>query len=47
MEQRAVAMQKPLAETLAANDSGLLFWTNYCDSTYFTQGYVGQQRVIT
>jgi hypothetical protein len=47
-EQRTASMQKPLApEELAANDSGVLFWTNYCDSTYFSQGYVGQERTFT
>jgi len=47
-EQVTASMQKPMApEELAANDSGSLFWTNYCDSTYFTQGYVGQERAFT
>lgn len=44
VEQRLVALQKPTAESLTANDTGVLFWTNYCDSTYFSQGYVGQER---
>lgn len=47
MEQKTAALQKPRADTFAANDSGVLFWTNYCDSTYFSQGYVGQERTFT
>lgn len=47
LEQRTAFLQKPTAEALAANDSGVLFWTNYCDSTYFSQGYVGQERSFT
>ena len=46
-EQRNVSLQRTNAEPLGANDSGLLFWTDYCDSTYFTQSYVGQERTFT
>lgn len=44
----ARAMTKPMAEeTQTADDDGYVFWTNYCDASYFTQGYVGQQTNFT
>jgi hypothetical protein len=46
-ERIAASLQRPHAETLEASSSGLLFWTNYSDSTYFAQGYVGQERNFT
>jgi len=37
-ERVTASLQRPFAE---------LFMTNYCDSTYFSQGYVGQERTLT
>lgn len=44
----ANAVTKPLpVETLATEDAGYVFWTNYCDASYFSEGYVGQQTNFT
>jgi hypothetical protein len=47
IEVQKFDLQRTLSETLGANDSGYLFLTDYCDSTYFSQSYVGQERVFT
>lgn len=47
VERRSFSMQRGNAETLGANDSGVLFWTDYCDSTYFSQSFVGNERTFT
>jgi hypothetical protein len=48
VERRSFSMQRsPISETIGANDSGSLFWTDYCDSSYFSQSYVGQERTFT
>lgn len=43
----AAHIEKLKADSVAAGDDGYLFWTNYCDASYFTQGYVGQQTAFT
>ena len=46
-EQRAVSLQRGYAEMLGANDSGVLFLTDYSDSTYFSQSYVGAEQTFS
>lgn len=47
IEVQKFDLQRTLSETLGADDSGYLFLTDYCDSTYFSQSYVGQERIFT
>lgn len=47
IELKTFSLQRTNTETVSANDTGVLFWTDYCDSTYFSQGYVGQERTFT
>jgi hypothetical protein len=46
-ELRTVALQRTLQESASAGDSGLLAMTDYCDSTYFSQAYVGTERIFS
>lgn len=46
-ELRTVALQRTLQESASANSSGLLAMTDYCDSTYFSQAYVGTERIFS
>ena len=43
-ELRSVDLARTLQESVGANSSGLLAMTDYCDSTYFSQAYVGTER---
>jgi hypothetical protein len=46
-ELRTVALQRTLQESANVGSSGLLAMTNYCDSTYFSQAYVGTERIFS
>lgn len=46
-ELRTVALQRTLQESANAGSSGLLAMTDYCDSTYFSQAYVGTERIFS
>lgn len=46
-ELRTVTLQRTLQESATAADSGLLAMTDYCDSTYFSQAYVGTERIFS
>jgi hypothetical protein len=46
-EQYVVGLHRTNTESIGANDSGLLFWTDYCDITYFSQSYVGAEQTFT
>lgn len=46
-ELRTVALQRTLQESAGATSSGLLAMTDYCDSTYFSQAYVGTERIFS
>lgn len=46
-ELRTVALQRTLQESVNAGSSGLLAMTDYCDSTYFSQAYVGTERIFS
>lgn len=41
---RTLTLRRTLQESTNAGSSGLLAMTNYCDSTYFSQAYVGIER---
>ena len=43
---RATALQRTLQESLSATATGLVSVTNYCDSTYFSQAYVGIEQTF-
>ena len=45
-EQRSFSLQRRYSDSLGANSSGVLFWTNYSDSTYFSQSYVGNEQIF-
>ena len=47
LEVRSYRLQRGLSEAVTAGDTGYIFWTDYCDSTYFTQSYVGNERIFT
>ena len=46
-ELRTVGLQRILAETATVGSSGVLALTDYCDSTYFSQAYVGTERIFS
>jgi hypothetical protein len=46
-ELRQTALRRTLQESASAGDSGLLAMTDYCDSTYFSQAYVGTERIFS
>lgn len=46
-ELRTVALQRTLQESATANSSGLVAMTDYCDSAYFSQAYVGTERIFS
>jgi len=46
-ELRTVSLQRTLAESASANSTGLLAMTDYCDSAYFSQAYVGTERIFS
>lgn len=46
-ELRTVALQRTLQESANAGSNGLLAMTDYCDSTYFSQAYVGMERIFS
>jgi hypothetical protein len=46
-ELRTVALQRTLQESANVGSSGLLAMTDYCDSTYFSQAYVGTERIFS
>jgi hypothetical protein len=41
---RTLTLRRTLQESTNAGSSGLLAMTDYCDSTYFSQAYVGTER---
>lgn len=46
-ELRTLALQRTLQESANVGSSGLLAMTDYCDSTYFSQAYVGTERIFS
>jgi hypothetical protein len=47
LEVQNFNLQRILSETQSANDTGYLFLTDYCDISYFSQPFVGQERNFT
>jgi hypothetical protein len=47
LEVQNFNLQRTLSETQSATDTGYLFLTDYCDISYFSQPYVGQERIFT
>tara|TARA_B110000305_G_C19331738_1_gene584326 strand:+ start:63 stop:1040 length:978 start_codon:yes stop_codon:yes gene_type:complete len=43
---RAIALQRTLQESAGAAATGVVALTNYCDSTYFSQAYVGIEQTF-
>jgi hypothetical protein len=46
-ELRTVALQRTLQESAQVGSSGLVAMTDYCDSAYFSQAYVGTERIFS
>jgi hypothetical protein len=46
-ELRSVELQRTLQETATVGSSGLIALTDYCDSAYFSQAYVGTERIFS
>lgn len=47
LEVQKFDLQRTLSETQSATDTGYLFLTDYCDISYFSEPFVGQERIFT
>lgn len=47
LEVQKFDLQRTLSETQSAADTGYLFLTDYCDISYFSEPFVGQERIFT